>query len=103
MTTSRPLDAIRVLLSASHGPARCFIDERSRTVPEANQAAERSHISGGALEERLGIAGAGTIACGLAVAAARVGEVMLWARSAASADRARNTVAKTCARLKDEG
>jgi 3-hydroxybutyryl-CoA dehydrogenase len=55
------------------------------------------------LEERLGIAGAGTIACGLAVSAARVGEVMLWARSEASAERARETVAKTCARLKDEG
>jgi 3-hydroxybutyryl-CoA dehydrogenase len=55
------------------------------------------------LEERLGIAGAGTIACGLAVSAARVGEVMLWARSKASAERARNTVAKTCAKLKEEG
>jgi 3-hydroxybutyryl-CoA dehydrogenase len=55
------------------------------------------------LEERLGIAGAGTIACGLAVAAARVGEVMLWARSKASAERARNTVARTCGKLKEEG
>jgi 3-hydroxybutyryl-CoA dehydrogenase len=55
------------------------------------------------LEERLGIAGAGTIACGLAVAAARHGEVLLWARSDASAERARNTVAKTCARLREEG
>jgi 3-hydroxybutyryl-CoA dehydrogenase len=55
------------------------------------------------LEERLGIAGAGTIACGLAVAGARVGEVMLWARSKASAERARRTVSKTCARLKEEG
>ena len=55
------------------------------------------------MEERLGIAGAGTIACGLAVTAARVGEVLLWARSEPSAERAHNTVAKTCARLKDEG
>jgi 3-hydroxybutyryl-CoA dehydrogenase len=55
------------------------------------------------LEERLGIAGAGTIACGLAVTAARVGgEVLLWARSDASAERARNTVTKTCAKLADE-
>jgi 3-hydroxybutyryl-CoA dehydrogenase len=55
------------------------------------------------LEERLGIAGAGTIACGLAVAAARSGgEVMLWARSKPSAERARTTVSKTCAKLKDE-
>jgi 3-hydroxybutyryl-CoA dehydrogenase len=55
------------------------------------------------LEERLGIAGAGTIACGLAVTAARVGEVMLWARSKASAERAKNTVARTCAKLKEDG
>jgi 3-hydroxybutyryl-CoA dehydrogenase len=60
-------------------------------------------MAGGALEERLGIAGAGTIACGLAVTAARAGEVLLWARSKASAERARNTVEKTCARLKEEG
>ncbi len=55
------------------------------------------------MEERLGIAGAGTIACGLAVAAARSGaEVLLWARSKPSADRARTTVSKTCERLKEE-
>jgi 3-hydroxybutyryl-CoA dehydrogenase len=55
------------------------------------------------LEERLGIAGAGTIACGLAVTAARSGaDVLLWARSHASAERARNTVAKTCAKLAEE-
>jgi 3-hydroxybutyryl-CoA dehydrogenase len=55
------------------------------------------------LDERLGIAGAGTIACGLAVTAARSGtDVLLWARSNASAERARNTVAKTCAKLAEE-
>ncbi len=55
------------------------------------------------MEERLGIAGAGTIACGLAVAAARRGgEVRLWARSKPSADRARSTVEMTCSRLKEE-
>jgi 3-hydroxybutyryl-CoA dehydrogenase len=54
------------------------------------------------LEERLGIAGAGTIACGLAVSAARIGDVVLWARSKASADRAQNAIAKNCARLKGE-
>jgi 3-hydroxybutyryl-CoA dehydrogenase len=42
-----------------------------------------------ALEERLGIAGSGTIACGLAQAAAEHGEVVVWARSDASAERAR--------------
>ena len=50
-------------------------------------------------QERLGIAGAGAIACGLAATAARTGEVMLWARSDGSARRARARVEKTCAKL----
>lgn len=54
------------------------------------------------MQERLGIAGAGTIACGLAVAAARHGDVMLWARSDKSADRARSLVLKLCAKAKEE-
>lgn len=41
------------------------------------------------MNERLGIAGSGTIACGLAKTAAEHGEVVLWARSEASAERAR--------------
>jgi 3-hydroxybutyryl-CoA dehydrogenase len=53
------------------------------------------------LEERLGIVGAGTIACGLAVTAAKLGEVLLWARSEQSAERARATVAKGCAKVED--
>src|SRR5579859_401483 len=55
------------------------------------------------VQERLGIAGAGAIACGLAVTGARVGEVMLWARSVSSADRARATLEKTCTKLAEEG
>jgi 3-hydroxybutyryl-CoA dehydrogenase len=51
--------------------------------------------------ERLGIAGAGTIAVGLAVAATRVGEVLLWARSDESAQRARARVSRVCAKLDD--
>ncbi len=51
------------------------------------------------MQERLGIAGAGTIACGLAATAARGGEVLLWARSDRSADRARSAVSKVCSRL----
>ena len=51
------------------------------------------------MQERLGIAGAGAIACGLAATAARSGDVVLWARSDGSAQRARARVAKTCARL----
>jgi 3-hydroxybutyryl-CoA dehydrogenase len=56
------------------------------------------------LQERLGIAGSGTIACGLAATAARHGlDVMVWARSDASADRARSSVAKICSKLVDDG
>ena len=51
-----------------------------------------------AVNERLGIAGAGVIACGLAATAARAGEVVLWARSESSADRARAHVQKLCAK-----
>jgi 3-hydroxybutyryl-CoA dehydrogenase len=53
------------------------------------------------MQERLGIAGAGAIACGLAATAARAGEVVLWARSDGSARRARARVAKTLAKLDD--
>ena len=51
------------------------------------------------MEERIGIAGSGAIACGLAAAAARQGEVLLWARSDTSAQRARATIDKVCGRL----
>src|SRR4051794_17872879 len=51
------------------------------------------------MDERLGIAGSGAIACGLAAAAARHGEVVLWARSNGSAQRARGDVASICGRL----
>jgi 3-hydroxybutyryl-CoA dehydrogenase len=53
------------------------------------------------LQERLGIAGAGAIACGLAATAARAGEVVLWARSDGSARRARDRVTKTLSRIDD--
>jgi 3-hydroxybutyryl-CoA dehydrogenase len=46
------------------------------------------------MAENLGIAGSGSIACGLARAAASSHDVLLWARSEASADRA-------CAKLED--
>jgi 3-hydroxybutyryl-CoA dehydrogenase len=54
------------------------------------------------MTERLGIAGAGAIACGLAACAARHGEVLLWARSDESAARAEETVHKVCGRLSGE-
>jgi 3-hydroxybutyryl-CoA dehydrogenase len=52
-----------------------------------------------AVNERLGIAGSGAIACGLAVTAAGHGEVVLWARSERSESRARASVEKLCAKL----
>jgi 3-hydroxybutyryl-CoA dehydrogenase len=55
------------------------------------------------LDETLGIAGAGTIACGLAAAAAGHTDVLLWARSEDSAQRARAAVDKACAKLADNG
>jgi 3-hydroxybutyryl-CoA dehydrogenase len=55
------------------------------------------------LQERLAIAGAGTIACGLAATAARHGKVVLWARSDSSADRATKSVLKHCEKLGDPG
>ena len=45
------------------------------------------------LPERLGIIGSGTIACGLAKTAAEHGEVVLYARSDKSAERARGKLA----------
>jgi 3-hydroxybutyryl-CoA dehydrogenase len=56
----------------------------------------------GALAERLGIVGSGTIACGLAACAARHGSVTLWARSDASAARAERSVAKVCAKFEEQ-
>jgi 3-hydroxybutyryl-CoA dehydrogenase len=53
------------------------------------------------LQERLGIAGAGTIACGLAATAARHGDVVLWARSHRSAERAEVSLAKIKVKLPD--
>jgi 3-hydroxybutyryl-CoA dehydrogenase len=54
------------------------------------------------VDEQLGIAGSGAIATGLAVCGARVGEPILWARSDASAERARKQIAKICERMGDD-
>jgi 3-hydroxybutyryl-CoA dehydrogenase len=51
------------------------------------------------MDEKLGIAGSGAIATGLAVAGSVVGDVVLVARSEASADRARATVEKVCGKV----
>ncbi|MBS1871483.1 MAG: 3-hydroxyacyl-CoA dehydrogenase family protein [Actinobacteria bacterium] len=47
----------------------------------------------------MSVAGAGAIACGVAIVAARHGTVALWARSAASAERARRRVAAAAEKL----
>jgi 3-hydroxybutyryl-CoA dehydrogenase len=51
------------------------------------------------MQERLAIAGSGTIACGLAAVGAGRGEVLLWARSEHSATRAEQSVANHCSKL----
>jgi 3-hydroxybutyryl-CoA dehydrogenase len=48
------------------------------------------------MNERLGIVGGGTIACGLAAVAAQKGDVVLWARTP---DKARAGVDKLCGKL----
>jgi 3-hydroxybutyryl-CoA dehydrogenase len=49
-----------------------------------------------ALSERLGIAGSGAIACGLAAVAAQRGSVVVWARSDGSAEKADARVRALC-------
>lgn len=51
--------------------------------------------------ERLGIAGSGVIATGLAAYAALTPRHVLWARSAVSADKARAALSRHCDRLGD--
>jgi 3-hydroxybutyryl-CoA dehydrogenase len=51
--------------------------------------------------ERLGIAGSGEIACGLAKAASESHDVVLWARSRESAQRARQTLRRAASVVTD--
>ena len=51
------------------------------------------------MTETIGIAGSGAIATGLAATAAGSGDVVLWARSDASAERATAQIAKLAGRL----
>jgi 3-hydroxybutyryl-CoA dehydrogenase len=48
------------------------------------------------VSETVGIAGSGAIACGLAAVAAQHGQVVVWARSDGSAERAERTVHTIC-------
>ncbi len=52
--------------------------------------------------EKLGIAGSGAIATGLAACATKTSGHLLWARSDASAQRATKAIAKACERLGEE-
>lgn len=54
------------------------------------------------MEEKLGIAGSGAIATGLAACATRTNGHVLWARSDASAERATKAIAKACERLGED-
>lgn len=51
------------------------------------------------MTETVAVAGSGTIACGIAVTAARTSDVILLARSEASADRARTSIDKQAGKL----
>jgi 3-hydroxybutyryl-CoA dehydrogenase len=51
------------------------------------------------VQERLAVAGSGTIASGLAAVAAAHGDVLLWARTDAAAERAERSVARHCERI----
>jgi 3-hydroxybutyryl-CoA dehydrogenase len=51
------------------------------------------------VQETLAIAGSGTIASGLAAVGAAQGDVLLWARTDASAQRAERSVAKHCEKI----
>jgi 3-hydroxybutyryl-CoA dehydrogenase len=51
------------------------------------------------VDERVAVVGSGAIACGLAATASANGQVVLWARSDSSAERARETVEKVCSKL----
>ncbi|MCW3008595.1 MAG: 3-hydroxyacyl-CoA dehydrogenase family protein [Solirubrobacterales bacterium] len=51
------------------------------------------------MDERVAVVGSGAIACGLAATASANGQVVLWARSDSSAERARKTVEKVCSKM----
>ena len=50
------------------------------------------------MNERLGIIGGGTIACGLAAVAARHGQVVMWARTP---EKAQKGIDKVLSRMED--
>lgn len=83
-----------VFANATTHPGRRPGERVPRRAPSAGWS-----VGSRAVNESIGIAGSGAIACGLAATAARHGDVLLWARSQPSAERARVTVDKICGRL----
>jgi 3-hydroxybutyryl-CoA dehydrogenase len=63
--------------------------------PLTDQSANGEHV----VSETVGIAGTGAIACGLAAVAAQRGEVVVWARSDGSAERADAKVRGLCEKV----
>ena len=101
MTTSRPDCGIRCSLCSGFECRNARMALANRIVITVLKLfLSQPDQTGVDLQERLGIAGSGTIACGLAVAAAEHGEVLLWARSErVRRARPRARRAKTCAKL----
>jgi 3-hydroxybutyryl-CoA dehydrogenase len=64
-----------------------------------DQSAKRER----SVSERVGIAGTGAIACGLAAVAAQRGQVVVWARSDRSAERADAQVRTLCEKVDAHG
>src|SRR4051812_16478175 len=88
ITTSRPLPfCIWVFLRRSPAVGVCSTRRRAVALPGATV---QDRLTGESTRERLGILGTGAIACGLARLAASFGtDVLVWARSDASAEAAR--------------
>src|SRR2546423_14974072 len=89
MTTSRPFPCMRAS-GSGNVPLIYPIDWR---VNQGDREETRQ------VKERLGVAGGGVIACGLAAVASRHGDVVMWTRSAGSASRARESVLRVCGKL----
>src|SRR3954465_9890197 len=91
MTTSRPCCPLMALpFSVVAGLTKVLNLVRGQSGVE---------IEGSSVDEKLGIAGRGAIATGLAACATRTNGHVLWARSDASAQRATKAIAKACERL----
>src|SRR3954451_20466216 len=85
ITTSRPLPfCIRVSFEECRVCGVCSTPRRGN----APGATVQDRLTGESTRERLGVLGTGAIACGLARLAAQTVDVVVWARSSASADAA---------------